>query len=119
MQNTTNQKQEVTRIYSRYAREAAVVIGQLIRIHRIERKMSVRDLAERVGVSRDMIQRIEKGDMRCGIGLVFEAAATVGVPLFSAENVNHLTLQNQTQQEKLNLLPKAIHRVKAELKDDF
>ena len=54
------------------------MLGQLIRINRIERKLSVAQLAERVGASRDLMQRIEKGDPRCGIGIVFEAAASRG-----------------------------------------
>lgn len=62
---------EQARTYSRYGPEAVIVLGQLIPINRIERKLSVAQLAERVGASRDLIQRIEQGDPRCGIGLAF------------------------------------------------
>jgi len=51
----TAQRPAPTRTYSRYGREAVIVLGQLIRINRIERKLSVVQLAERVGASRDLM----------------------------------------------------------------
>jgi transcriptional regulator with XRE-family HTH domain len=112
------QRSTITRTYSRYGREAVIVLGQLIRINRIERKLSVAQLAERVGVSRDLMQRIEQGDPRCGIGVVFEAAAICGVPLFE-EDRSQLTMRVAEQEEKLRLLPKSIRKTKMVVKDDF
>ena len=114
----TTSHQSIARPYSRYSREAVVVLGQHIRINRIEQKLSVQELAERVGVSRDMMRRIEQGDLRCGIGLVFEAATVVGVALFE-EDRNDLTSRITEQKDKLHLLPKAIHKHRSEVKDDF
>jgi transcriptional regulator with XRE-family HTH domain len=108
----------LTRTYSRYGREAVTILGQLIRIRRIERKLSVAQLAERVGVSRDLMQRIEKGDPRCGIGIVFEAAAVVGVPLFGQDR-GQLTMRVDEHEEKLQLLPKSVRTTKSAVKDDF
>jgi transcriptional regulator with XRE-family HTH domain len=114
----TTQRSNV-RAYSRYAREAVAMLGNLIRINRIERRLSVQELAERVGISRDMMQRIEKGDPRCGIGLVIEAAAIVRVPLFDADSSKNFTMSVKEQEEKLRLLPKAIHKTRTVIKDDF
>lgn len=114
----TDKPAEQARTYSRYGREAVAVLGQLIRINRIERKFSVAQLAERVGASRDLIQRIEQGDPRCGIGLAFEAAAIVGVPLFE-ENRSRLTLRLNEHEEKLRLLPKSVRKKATVVKDDF
>ena len=108
-----------SRTYSRYSREAVAMLGSLIRIHRIEHKFSVQELAERVGVSRDMIQRIEHGDPRCGIGIAMEAAAIVGVRLFDVDSDQKLTMHLEEQKEKLRLLPKAIHKTNTVVKDDF
>jgi transcriptional regulator with XRE-family HTH domain len=94
------------------------VLGQLIRINRIGRKLSVAQLAERVGASRDLMQRIEQGDPRCGIGIVFEAATIVGVPLFE-EDRGRLTTRVAEQEYKLRLLPKSIRKAKTAVKDDF
>jgi transcriptional regulator with XRE-family HTH domain len=112
------ERTSTARAYSRYGREAVTVLGQLIRINRIERKLSVAQLAERVGVSRDMMQRIELGDPRCAIGVAFEVAAIVGVPLFE-EDRNKLTRRVAEQEEKLRLLPKAVRKTRVVVKDDF
>lgn len=106
------------RAHSRYGREAVALLGRLIRVNRLERKLGVAQLAERVGVSRDMMQRIESGDPRCAIGAVFEAATIVGVPLFEEDRAN-LTKRLSEQEEKLRLLPKAVRRPQVAVKDDF
>lgn len=115
----TTQRSTNARAYSRYALEAVTMLGNLIRINRIERRLSVQELAERVGISRDMMQRIEKGDPRCGIGLVVEAAAIMRVPLFDADSSKKFTVSIKEQEEKLRLLPKAIHKTRTVVKDDF
>ncbi|WP_293535106.1 helix-turn-helix transcriptional regulator [Phenylobacterium sp.] len=112
---------KVARTYSRYGREAVGVLGYLIRIHRLERKLSVAEVAERVGVSRYLIQRIESGDPRCAIGVAFEAASILGVTLFEEDRYK-LTARIREQEEKLRLLPKAIHKPRTTakaVKDDF
>lgn len=114
----TNLSQATPRAYSRYGREALVLLGQRIRIHRIERKLSVQELAARVGVSRDMMQRIERGDPRCGVGFVFEAAAIVGVILFEQDS-SALASRIAEHDEKLRLLPKSIRKNRTVLKDEF
>ena len=103
---------------SRYGREAVTMLGQLIRASRLTRKISVQDLADRVGVSRDMIRRIERGDPRCTIGIVFEAASVVGVTLFEADR-DRLSEMVAEQDAKLSLLPKAVRQKKTAVKDDF
>jgi transcriptional regulator with XRE-family HTH domain len=115
---TVEPRAPILRTYSRYGREAVTLLGQLIRIARIERKLSVAELADRAGVSRDLMRRIEQGDPRCGIGAVFEAAAIVGVPLFEADRAS-LTGRLAEHEEKLRLLPKAVHKTRTAVKDDF
>lgn len=107
-----------TRAYSRPTREAALLLGEMIRAARIERAMSVKDLGERIGVSRDLMQRIEQGDLRVGLGVAFEAAAVVGVPLFAADP-SRLASERAHLKDKLSLLPKAVHKRASEVKDAF
>ena len=107
-----------TRSYSRYGRDAAILLGQLIRRGRIERRMTVEELAERAGFSRGLIHRIEKGDPGCAIGAVFEAAAIVGVRLFDADQptlAGRITANAAT----MTLLPQAIRTSSGPVKDDF
>jgi transcriptional regulator with XRE-family HTH domain len=44
--------------------------------------MTAADLAARAGISRSLLQRIERGDAGCAIGSVFEVATICGVALF-------------------------------------
>lgn len=57
-----------TRYYSRYSRDALTLLGSLIRSARKERKLTAQDVAERAGISRGLLRRIEQGDPKCGIG---------------------------------------------------
>ena len=106
------------RSYSRYSREAVGLLGALIRIARKERKMTAEDVAQRAGISRGLLQRIEKGDMKCEIGAAFEVAAILGIQLFSADD-KVLSEHRQRAEAKLALLPKSIRKVEKAVDDDF
>lgn len=106
------------RTYSRHSLQALKLFGALLRAARIERKVSVASLAERVGISRDMLYRIEKGDPRCEIGVAFEMAVILGVPLFEPDP-KALAGRVREAEDRLALLPKAVHAPRGEVKDDF
>jgi len=114
----TPRARRVARAYSRQTKDAILLLGQLIRAARIDRNLSVQALAERIGVSRDLMQRIEHGDPRVGLGPAFEAAVVVGVPLFSPEP-SRLAAERARVEEKLTLLPKAVRPRASEVKDAF
>jgi DNA-binding XRE family transcriptional regulator len=106
------------RTYSRCAQEAALLLGKQIKLGRKQRKWSENNLAERIGISRATLQKIERGEMTCAIGLVFEAAALVGVNLFEQDNQRLATSLDLTQ-SKIALLPKRIRKQKKAVDDDF
>jgi transcriptional regulator with XRE-family HTH domain len=107
-----------TRPYSRYARDAAVLLGQLIHKARIERKMTAEELASRAGLSRGLLRRIENGDLGCTLGAVFEAAAIAGVPLFDA-NERVLASALTSNSAVMALLPKSVRLPREKPDDDF
>jgi len=110
----------VTRSYSRYTEEAITLLSRLIRAARIERKLSVQEVAERASISRSMLQRIEKGNLKCEIGAVFEVATILGVTLFNAEPSSFTLAKriNQTE-DKLALLPQKARKKTKVVNDDF
>ena len=108
----------ITRTYSRYSRDAAALLGALIRQARNERKLTAQELADRAGISRGLLQRIEKGNLKCEIGAVFETAAIIGVKLFDADDSMLVKYQRQTK-EKPALLPKSIRKKSKAVRDDF
>lgn len=107
-----------TRSYSRYSQNAVALLGLLIRQARIEHKMTVAQLAERAGVSRGLVQRVEHGEMGSAVGVVFELAALVGVPLFT-EDQTLMKVYTSSAEKNLSLLPSAVHHPKKVVKDDF
>jgi transcriptional regulator with XRE-family HTH domain len=110
----------VTRSHSRYTEEAITLLAVLVRAARIERRISAQEVAERAGISRSMLQRIEKGDLKCGIGAVFEVATIVGVNLFNAEPSSFTMARHIKQnEEKLALLPQKVRKKKKVVDDDF
>ncbi|WP_375310351.1 helix-turn-helix transcriptional regulator [Bradyrhizobium sp. A5] len=106
------------RPYSRYAKDAAVLLGQLIRKARIERKMTAEELAVRAGLSRGLLRRIENGDLGCTLGAVFEAAAIAGVPLFDADE-RALASTLASNSTVMKLLPKSVRTSRETPHDDF
>jgi transcriptional regulator with XRE-family HTH domain len=106
------------RAYSRYTEEALSLLAGLIRAARLEKKLSAQEVADRVGISRGMLSRIEKADPKCEIGATFEVARIVGVSLFDAEP-SRLAMQVKQVEEKLALLPKSARKAKKAVIDDF
>jgi transcriptional regulator with XRE-family HTH domain len=109
---------KLTRPHSRYAADAAVLLGQLIRKARTEKRMAAEEFANRAGLSRGLLRRIENGDPGCSIGAVFEAAALAGVRLFDFDQKG-LTSAIASTNELIALMPKAIHAAKPTARDDF
>ncbi len=106
------------RVYSRYSRDAITLLGGLIRTARKERKLTTQEVADRAGISRGLLQRIEKADLKCEIGVVFEVAAIVGVKLFDVDEATLARHIRQTE-DKLALLPKSVRKTTKVVDDDF
>lgn len=106
------------RTYSRVTEEALSLLGKQIRLARKLRRMTEIELAERAGIARSTLQRLERGDPSVEIGLVFEAARLAGVHLFDAEEPS-LAPQIERLDDKLALLPKSIRVKQRSVKDDF
>lgn len=106
------------RTYSRYSQEAIALLGGLIRAARKERKMTAQEVADRAGISRGLLQRIEKGDPKCELGATIEVATIVGVKLFDAEATT-LTKHIRQTEDKLALLPKSVRKKVKVADDDF
>lgn len=107
-----------TRPISRYTQAALELLGQTIRAERIAGRISAEQLADRAGISRALVRRIERGDPGCAIGVVFELASILGVPLFTADP-NEMVNLKQSAELKLALLPKTARLPRKEVKDDF
>lgn len=110
-------KRKQNRAYMRYTKEALTLLGHMIKLERKARKMSEIDFADRSGISRATLQKIEKGDPTVEIGIVFEAAHIAGIKLFEAEN--NFTALIESTNNKIALLPKRIRKPDKGAQDDF
>ena len=99
--------------------EALRLLGELVRLARRERRMSESELAERAGIARSTLQKIERGDPGVNIGLAFEAASMAGVELFGTADVGELADRRVRVAEKLALLPRAVRPPSRPFDDDF
>lgn len=107
----------LVRTYSPVAVEAARLLGARVRLARRERRWTVAELAERIGVTRTTLRKVERGDLTVGLGVALEAAAVVGVPLFHADQ-DRRALEVLRVDDRLALLPQAVRRP-TEFDDDF
>ena len=108
----------LSRPYSRYTSDALALVWQLVREARLAKALTTTDLAARAGVSRALLQRIERGDPGCSIGAVFEVASICGVPLFEMDQ-RQLSAKLALQREKMALLPKSVRTSAVDVNDDF
>ncbi len=106
------------RTYSKYSQDAVLLLGKQIKLGRKLRKWAEQNLADRAGISRATLQKIENGEMGCAIGLVFEVATLVGVNLFEQDKLPLSRHIVQTS-DKIALLPKRIQRKTKAVHDNF
>lgn len=113
------------RTYSKYTKQAVLLLGQRIRLARQTRQWTQRELAERAGVGRSTVQKVESGHLGIEIGLAFEIASIAGIPLFVHESNQSLTQSTALEkeirhaQELLSVLPRGVHKPVREVDDDF
>ena len=104
--------------YTRYTLAAVYHLGQLVKLKRIERRISAAELAQRLGVARGTLQRLERGDTTIALGIAFEACSLLSIPLFE-EDRSRLTARIEDINKRLALLPKAARARAVKLDDDF
>jgi len=64
--------------YPRYAR-LAEGLGERIRTARMRRRLTVTEMAERMGVTRPTLNRLERGDLAVGLGVLVRALGVLGL----------------------------------------
>lgn len=104
--------------HSTQTRDALTVLGQQIAAARRERGRTAADIAERAGISRTTLSKVEHGDPSVAIGTVFEVATLLGVPLFGAGREELAQLAARSG-ERLALLTERVREPKLEIDDDF
>ena len=108
----------MARQYLTQTTNAARVLGlQLAAARRYQRRTTA-EIAERAGITRVTLRRIERGDPDVGLGLYFEVASVLGVLLFGAEGRELADLVARGERE-LALMPSRIDVRREEVFDAF
>jgi transcriptional regulator with XRE-family HTH domain len=89
--------------------EATRLLGARVRLSRRERRWTTQELAERIGVTRPTLLRIERGDPSVSLGAAFEAATILGVPLFD-EDTSRRRIEAGRVDDRLAVLPKTVRK---------
>jgi transcriptional regulator with XRE-family HTH domain len=98
--------------------DAARVLGQQIAVARRTQRRTADEVAERAGITRVTLRRVERGDTSVSIGIVFEVASVLGIALFGVQSRELADLAARGERE-LALLPSRIDTVTHEVDDDF
>jgi len=104
--------------YSRATKSTVSYLGNLIKLARKERGFSQQELAERLNVSRSLIQRIELGNTKVSIGSVFEACFVLGIPLMGCDK-EHIDNLSRMLSYLNKLVPDSIPNKNIAFNDDF
>ncbi len=104
------------KVFSPVTLEAARLLGSRVALARRERRWTIAELAERVGVSVVTIRKVERGDPTVALGTALEAATLVGVTLFH-EDPTRRSLEAEVVHARLAMLPTSVRRVVVD--DDF
>lgn len=104
--------------HSRYARDALRVMGDTFHAARVSQRVSQAELAERAGISRALVARVERGDPGCAVGSVFEIDAILRVPLFDLDERAIRRKALHTTHLR-TLLPGSVRRRRTVLDDNF
>lgn len=64
-------------------------VGQSIRQHRKNAKMTLQGLADRLGIAYQQVQKYETGVNRVGAGRLMEIAEILGVPVANFFEISH------------------------------
>ena len=101
---------------SRATTHAAHLLGLQVQEGRRRRRWTQSELAERMGVSKATLAKVERGDPSVALGTAFEAAILVGVPLFAGD-ADSKRSEERRLEDRLALLPERVRRVPVD--DDF
>ena len=107
-----------SRHHSKQTQAALKHFANLLSIARKERKMTIKELTDKLQISRTTTGKIMSGDPAVGIGLYFETARILGVQLFD-QDPSRLEIKQKNSEAMERLLPKRVRTKKMTINNDF
>src|SRR3546814_19410028 len=103
---------------ARYTMGGVERLGTVVQVERMSRGMTAQEMADRLGIDRSTLQRLERGVREVELGLAFEACAILSIPLFE-EDAQGITMRLDEMNKRLALLPSRIRPKQLSVSDDF
>jgi len=100
------------------AQAALSHFASLLRVRRKEKKLTINELADRLGASIPTVRKMLNGVPTVAIGTYFEAAHILGVPLFDPDSDRFAVTASKTAEIE-SLLPKRVVKREEDVNDDF
>jgi transcriptional regulator with XRE-family HTH domain len=97
----------------------AVLIGERIRIARLQRSWSETEASERANISRATLRKVESGNLGVAAGTIYELCAMLKVPIVGGLSDVELKQEIKTARLMREALPRRIREGKEEVDDDF
>lgn len=107
-----------THTYPKPVLHAAELLGAQVHEARLRRRWSVRELAERAGISTGTLHKVERGDPSVMLGTALDVATLVGVPLYHDDR-SRLSEEVLHSRARLALLPRAVRPRTGDLDNEF
>ncbi|GAA1872662.1 helix-turn-helix domain-containing protein [Myceligenerans crystallogenes] len=104
--------------YSPATRHAVAVLGAQIAAARRARRWTAAELAERAGISTFTLRNVEKGEPTVAIGICFELATMLAIPLFGVP-ATELAAVRSAAESRLAVLPASVREKGERVDDDF
>jgi len=98
-----------TRTYSPRTIEALDLLGKQIHASRLERRWTLNGLARRIGITVPTMRKIEQGDPTVALGVTFEAASVLGLPIFG-KDADRRSLESRWLDDRLAVLPARVRQ---------
>lgn len=108
----------MARHYLRTTTDAVRVLGLQIAAARREQRRTSTEVAERAGITRVTLAQVERGEPGVAIGIYFEVAMVLAVPLFGADSSELADLAARSERD-LALLPRRVRRRAVVIDDNF
>jgi transcriptional regulator with XRE-family HTH domain len=80
------------------------IVGRNVRIFRLAKGLSQTDLADKLGITFQQIQKYEKGTNRVGSGRLFEISQILGISLLALFEGSKTALANNSDDSPFGLL---------------
>ena len=101
------------------AERIALLIGEMIRIARLQRHWSETEASERANISRATLRKVESGNMGVAAGTIYGLCDLLKVPILSG--MSDVEIEREIKNARLTrkTLPNRIREGKEEINDDF